>query len=381
MALSCRFLFSAFASSSVIALVLACGASGTTELSVETEEAGVEPLPTSILPPSSPPDAAPPVEAGKDASKDASKDAAKESGTDAGKSTPNPGDPCTKIDEIFSRSCGACGTQEALCLGKPDGGSDGIVTAYSRCENELAGGCIPGTVEDEACGNCGTHKRTCTQFCEWSGSACTGEPLNSCVPTAHDYTAAGCLTIGTVRTRACSDACSWTNFTATCSALEYQLPVAGAPGGTVSAIYPLRSTLVAKRLTGTCTTGSLSTTTDHPYAYVELVNPTGSTLTLSAWNTAAPGGPILDTLMAWYAGNTRPADDAARKTCAKGMVDSCPSALPCGDAKWAGLTATNAITLPPFGSAIVFFGTYYAASSSSVTEGDVKLVVRTDTVK
>jgi len=112
------------------------------------------------------------------------------------------------------------------------------------------------------------------------------------------------------------------------------------------------------------------------------VNPTNDTLTLSAWNTAAPnGGPVLDTLMAWYAGSEVPArgDDVARKACAKGVIDSCPTGVVCGDYKWAGLTAAQAITIPPLGSVVVWFGTYYAAGGSSVVEGNVKLVVRTDT--
>ena len=39
---------------------------------------------------------------------------------------------------------------------------------------------------------------------------------------------------------------------------------------------------------------------------------------------------------------------------------------------------TNSIAIPPTSSVTVFFGSYYAAGGSSASEGDVKLVVRTD---
>jgi hypothetical protein len=381
---SSRFLLGSFFASSTLALVVACSADGAgiPVLDPQTDEGGAtEPPPGAVLPGSTTPDAAPLPDAGKDGSvKDAAKDGAKDSSADAadaGKPAPAPGSACKTLDELFTRTCGICGTQQSLCLALPDG-TPGVVSDYSPCENELAGGCVPGTSENESCGNCGTRARTCTQYCAWSTGACTGEPANSCTPTCEDYTGAGCAVAGTVRTRSCNATCSWSNFTATCDPLDFKLVVAATPGASVSAIYPLRGTVSGKRLTGTCPNGFFSTTTNHPYVYVELVNPTNAPLTLSAWNTASSAGPIIDTLMTWYAGTTKPTDDASRKLCAKGVIDSCPTGLPCGDFKWAGLTGTNAITLPPFGSALLYFGSYYPAGGSSPSEGNVKLVVRTD---
>jgi hypothetical protein len=60
------------------------------------------------------------------------------------------------------------------------------------------------------------------------------------------------------------------------------------------------------------------------------------------------------------------------------MGDSCPTGLPCGDFKWAGLTGATAITIPASGSSLLFFGSDYPAGGSSAAEGNVKLVVRTD---
>jgi hypothetical protein len=377
-----RFLtLSSFLALSALALVVACSANGGGVSIPETDEGeagATAPAPTSALPPSSTPDAEASIDAGKDAGKDAAKDAAKDSAFDAGKPAPNTGDACKTFDEIFPRTCGICGTQLAICLASTDG-TPGVVSDYSPCGNELAGGCAPGTMENEACGNCGTRVRTCTKYCAWSAGGCAGQPVDSCTPTSQDYTTAGCPTSATVRTRSCSAVCSWSNFTGTCDPLAFKLVVAATPGDTVSGIYPLRATVVAKRIGGTCPNPSLSTTTNHPYVYVELINPTENALTLSAWNTAAPnGGPIIDTVMTWYEGNTKPGDDATRKACKKSVGDACPSGLPCGDSRWAGLTGTNAITLPPFGSALLFFGSYYAAGGASAAEGNVKLVARTE---
>lgn len=383
MTYSSRFFAAALLASSTFALVAACSANGDGDTFLPTtDEAGAtEPAPGNGHPSSGEPDTSPShPDAGKDAAKDASKDAAKDSPTDASKPVPAPetGDACKTLDEVFTRSCGICGTQSSLCLAKPDG-TPGVVSDYSPCTNELAGGCAPGATETEACGNCGTRQRTCTSTCAWSAGACAGEPVSSCTPTAVDYTNAGCPTAGTGHTRSCNANCTWTNFTAACEPLDFKLVVAAAPGATVSAVYPLRATFAAKRMTGTCPNGTLSSTTTHPYVYVELVNPTENALTVSAWNTAATsGGAVIDTLMTWYAGNTKPTDDASRKACAKGIGDSCPASLPCGDSKWAGLTDANAITLPPFGSALVFFGSYFATGSGSTSEGPVKLVVRTE---
>lgn len=380
-----RFAFSSFVVSTVVGLVVACGASGDSEPILATDEAGTLPAPTSALPGPGP-DAAG-LDAAKDAATDASKpdaanDAAPDSAVDAGKPAPNAGDACAAVDEIFARTCGVCGSQLAICLAAPDGGAAGVVSSYSACENELADGCLPGATEVEECGNCGTRQRTCTQLCAWSPGACNGQPVSSCAPTSQDYTTAGCPTAGTVRTRACDGACTWSNFTGTCDPLAFKLVAASVAGESVSAIYPLRALVADKRMTGTCPNGYFSSTTNHPYVYVEIVNPTESALTLSAWNTAASSSaPIIDTLMAWYEGNALPTDEATRKACAKGVGDSCPSGLPCGDSKWAGLTTTKAITLPPFGSALVYFGSYYPAGGASLAEGDVKLVVRTDALE
>lgn len=370
------FAAASFLASSTLAAVVACTANGGGDTLGTDDAALPEPSSTSQLPPGNPPDAA-----ADDAAKDASHDAAKESGPDASKPAHNPGDACKTIDEVFERTCGICGTQQSLCLAKPDG-TPGVVSDYSSCINELAEGCIPGTTDTEACGNCGTRKRTCTTYCAWSIGPCVGEPVSSCTPTTEDYTIAGCPSPGTVRRRSCGAACSWTTpFSPACGDLNFQLVVAGAAGDLVSGIYPLRADHVASRMLGACPNAYFSTG-NYPQVYVELINPTANTVTLSAWNTApTSSSPIIQTTMAAYDGNTKPTTDAERKLCSKGVNSYCPNALTvqCGSYKWAGLTGTQSITIPPMSSSLLQFASYYPAGGAQLAEGLAKLVVRTDT--
>lgn len=377
-----RFALLALTTSSITALVVACSANGNGDgiLTEDGSEAGAtEPDPNGLLPPSNA-DSGSSSDAKSDAKKDAATDAKKESGVDAGVPAPNEGDPCAVVDQIFTRQCGACGTQESLCLADASG-SGGTVSAYSQCVDELAGGCLPGATENESCGNCGTRVRTCNKYCGWTAGTCTGEPPNACSPTANDWTSAGCGIAGTVRTRQCGATCAWSSFSS-CVALDFELTVAGTATGEVSAIYPLRASIAGTRIGGTCGSNYFSTTTNHPYVYVELKNPTASTLTMSAWNAAAPNaGQNIATAMTVYAGTTKPADDTARKACVKTVSTYCSTtAVPCGWSSFAALTGTNAFSIPPNGAVLLFFQSYYAAGGSSASEGDVKLVVRTDAV-
>lgn len=373
-----RFCLLALASAALVTGVAACTADGEGDGFLAESEAGVEPDPGAVLPPPSNTDGggvrdARPKDSGKDSSKPP---------VDAGPPPPAPGSPCAVVDEIFEKQCGACGTQEALCIGNADGGPGGTVSQYSPCMNEIDGGCIPNTTENESCGNCGTRVRTCNKYCAWSAGQCTGEPANACSPTANDYTTAGCGTAGTYRTRQCGTTCSWSPFSS-CDDLSFQLTVPAVAGESASAIYPLRALVSDKRISGTCGSNYFSTTTNHPYVYVELVNPTNNTLTLSAWNThAKSGGAQISTSMTVYPGNVKPADEAARKTCVKTVSTYCSTTtLPCGWSSFAALTGTNAFTIPPAGSVLLFFQSYYAPGGSQPSEGDVKLVVRTDSIQ
>ncbi len=295
---------------------------------------------------------------------------------DAGPPPPAPGDACTKVDAIYSRSCGACGKQEAICQA-PDGGSPSV-SAYSACHDELAGGCMPGAVATESCGNCGTHTKTCSKYCAWSVSACTGEPLDSCPAGTTLWTSAGCPTTGTFRSRACSDACSWQSYSA-CSTPDYQVHAPKTLGATSRVIIPLSSAYKSKRVMGTCGSATLSATAAYAVAWVRVVNDGDKTATLSIWNEAPTGSPVVRTVLASYA--AQPSSDPELTACEKGTSTFCPASIPCGDPSFGALTGTNAVVIAPGQSKIVgITGQAALGTAGEISEGSVTLAVRPDSL-
>lgn len=296
---------------------------------------------------------------------------------------PDPGAVCTTGDKIYSRQCGACGKQEAICqLDDPDSGtSSGKVSDYSACHDELVGGCAPGTVVNESCGNCGHTTKTCSKYCAWSTAACLGEPLNSCPAGQIAWTVAGCGTAGTFRSRTCSDACGWGIYSA-CVAPAFTVAAAGTVGKTASIVVPLTKAIHTKKVTGNCgTSATLSTTDDYNVAYVKVTNPNAQAATITVWNSQASDGPVMDTLLASYA--AEPHGDDALKACEKGVGDYCStSALPCGDSKFGSLSGTTAVVVPANGSKVIAITAGNAQSSAGdVSEGTVVLNLRTDTLE
>ncbi|MBI2896034.1 MAG: hypothetical protein HYY06_20920 [Deltaproteobacteria bacterium] len=96
-----------------------------------------------------------------------------------------------------SEPCGQlCGTRERSCTAACAWGN------WSNCGNE--GACQNGQTQDEVCGNCGTHSRTCAN-CQWPGwGNCTGE--GDCTPNEPDTRP--CTRCGT-ETRTCTSSCAW----------------------------------------------------------------------------------------------------------------------------------------------------------------------------
>lgn len=347
-----------------LGLVTACAASSSVDWPDEGERETREPRPSATLP-----------GPGSTSEPPAGDAAAGDAGADANARTPEPGDPCPVVDAILTRPCGLCGSQEAVCLSDPSRPSGGTVSPYGPCHDETTNGCAPGSTEVEACGNCGTLTKTCTRYCAWHRGACK-EPPGACVPTTHEITKAGCSG-GGFRVRTCSSACAWTSYSATCTPLDIELSIASETGARSSAILPLSALFVDKRPKGKCPSVSLSTTTKHPQLYVELVNPTGKTARVSVWNARAPDGPEMDTVMAAYDGH--PATDAERAACRHGIADTCPPGLGC-EKQFAGL---EGVSIPPFGSVVIWFGAYWevGTTGAGTSEGKVMLVVRTEALE
>jgi len=357
-----------------------CSADGTTETDGVTDQKPTDPGSSQGLPASSNSGGDDgDVDAGTGPKKDAGKADAQ---ADAGPPPPVAGDPCTKIDAIVEKQCGACGKQSTVCLADDAGAATGHWSVYSDCIGELAGGCVPGTVENEACGNCGTRVRTCSKYCGWSNGACTGQPVDSCPPESVDLTSAGCSAANTFRSRSCKADCTYNPFNATCDAPPTTVNIAPTIGSVSSTIAVLTSAKVISKLTGSCPNATPSTTLTTPYTYIQVKNTLAKSATVSIYNSVASGGVVFDTTLASYEGNVSPTADAARKACDKGVGTFGTTALT-GDSRFASLDNTRKVTIPAGGTVSVYVAAKKAYDATKPTEstGPVKLNVKTETLQ
>lgn len=341
--------------------VAGCSADGASE-DVGGETTPTEPTGGAQLPPSSGSS-----DGGGTSSDSGKSDAStkKDASVDAGPPPPNPGDACTTADEIRTKKCGACGTQSTICIA-------GKWTDYSVCSGEIAGGCVPGTVEQEACGNCGTLTKTCTQYCAWQKTTCGGQPANSCTPGAVELSAAGCAA-DMYRQRSCPSTCAWDAFSMTCSAPPTTIEVAPTAGGTTSTVATLSASQTSGRLGGLCPNASISTVIT-PYVYLSVHNGNAKEAIVTLYTSQAPGGATVKTVLAAYAGAATPSTDAARKACTKGTNSFGDSALT-GSTDFASLDGTDAVTIPAGGTVRV-----YLAGELATSTGIVKFSARTDSL-
>lgn len=353
--------------------VVGCTAEGSSDVLEETSPTESE---GTTLPPGSSGDLSG-EDAGKaDAKKDGSKDGA---AADAGPPPPVPDTPCTAVDEIREKSCGACGTQATMCL---EVAGTKKWSVYSPCEDELVGGCIPGSVVDEPCGNCGTQKKTCTQYCAFTTAACTGQPANSCVPGSVELQSAGCGA-DLFHQRTCSGTCTSPNFDAACSAPPTVIEVGPTPGSISSTIAILTEAQALPRVSGTsCPSATFVATTVTPYVYLQVHNPLAKSATVSIYNSLAPGGVAFKTALAAYDGATSPTDETARKACLKATTYGTTALT--GDAKFASLDgATKGLTIAAGATVSVYVAAYNAYNAAKPTDstGKVKLNVATVSVQ
>ena len=369
----------AFALSGVLGTlaVVGCSADGG-GADIQEGTAATDPVPGSsgsVVPPKSDPVDVP--DAGKDSGK---KDSGSkpETGVDAGPPPPVPGTACTVDGDTKKKSCGACGNQQTLCIDEDGTGKKWSV--YDPCEAELVNGCVPGTVVNEACGNCGTLKKTCTQYCAFTSSTCAGEPAMNCKPGVKEYITAGCTTPSTYRNRSCGTACTWSSFTATCATPvnDIVLNIPTTVGGVASRTITFSAAKVASRLSGfsTCPQSSNPSAGNYPYEYIELKNTSATKAAkVTIYASTAPGGVVIDTVMAAYSSALQPMDDTQRKACAYGANDQSDADVdPTGDDDFSIL---KAVPIPAGGSILVYVASYYATPTGTyVTTGDLNLNVK-----
>jgi hypothetical protein len=281
---------------------------------------------------------------------------------DAGPPPPAPGTACTTANQVFDRICGKCGTQQALCQG-------GKVSDYGPCEGE-AGECTAGTTKTEACGNCGTQTVSCDNTCSWTATACAGEPANACTPGGVDLITAGCATSNTFTSRSCSEACTWGDYSASCSAPPTSIRVAPTVGSANSTYAILKASQVMPTMSyGTCPSGSISTyTLTAPYQYLTIRNPLTKAAKVTITTAPAPNAASISTVLATYDGIVSPTDATSRKACRDG-------ASTYGN-KLAGVTIPANTTISLYVSA----SSNYDAAKPTSTTGRLQVTVTTDEI-
>ena len=353
----------AFTSLVGMAAVVGCSADGGDAGIVDTTDPTVPEDPNlGKLPPSSSSGDPAPMDAGKDASKKDSGPKA-EAGIDAGPPPPVEGTACPTANVTVSKACGKCGTTSTICI---DDGSGKKWSPYGACAGEM-GTCVPGETVTEDCGNCGKQVKTCGQYCAFTTSACTGQPVNSCKPTTVEYSTAGCATPSTYRNRMCSAACTWSNFSATCETPvnDLKLDIGGAVAAVTTKTITFSAAHVLSRLSAfsTCPQASAPTAGNYPYQYVEIHNPSATKAAkVTVYASAAPGGAVVDTMMVGYATPLQPMDDAGRKACRDGANDQSATVdLPLTGS--VDFSILKAVAIPAGGSILIYIASYYEAGS------------------
>jgi hypothetical protein len=368
----------AFAAGGVALAVVGCSADGSQEI--------IEPAPatTESTQPVNPPPPPPPTtddgggrrDAGRDGTTDARADTGRpdvavDAPRDTGTPVSPPGTPCTTPNAIQRQACGICGEQLGVCEPAPDGGY--VWSQFGFCQNEVAGGCQPGSTRNQACGLCGTQTDTCQNNCTWAAGLCTGQPANACQPGTKEFVVGLGCTQGpnSGKERTCDTSCQWGNYGA-CQAgpVNPNILVAPAVGQTVTGTYALASTATAPRLQiGNCpVTATLGTAT--PNTCVEIQNNTAAAITVSVWNSAPSGGMDIDTIMTAYNGPVIPIGDAARKNCIVGVTDTCnTSPCPTSQYDWAGMTSfmspAKAVGINANNSVVVCTASYFSGDTGN----------------
>ena len=291
-------------------------------------------------------------------------------GFDAGPPAPNAGDACKTIAEEFTRSCGFCGTQSAICIAG-DGGT--VVSDYSDCMGEVANGCTPGTTTTEACGLCGTHQLICQNSCQYAAGTCMGEPLNACSPGTVLNTAAGCGkdTGGEqqYRQEICDTTCKLGAPT-TCGIFvnPHVLAIAGTAKGVVSTAVDMEVTkgqsFIMDGFASCPDMDTTDLTDDAPSDYVEVDNNTAKTASVTAFTTPFKVGDDYSTNIWTYSGSVPPLTDAARIACNVGVSEFCATSTLCGPDSDDFFASQNLISIPAGGKVLVYVGSYDASTTA-----------------
>ncbi|MEO7096143.1 MAG: hypothetical protein ABI175_22970, partial [Polyangiales bacterium] len=205
----------------VVPCVVACSSSGGDGTPTD-EDTGVVDEDTSVPTDDARADGTVTDSSGTDAGKDATGDTPRDSDADVVVDTGSPF--CTIPGAIESEPCGKCGTHSRLCAG--DGGT---WLPWGACSGEV-GDCTPLETRSTVCGKCGKRTETCSPKCAWEKGTCGGE--GTCNPGDVE-TEYSCATVRQTKTKTCDATCTWGALTA-CAAVkgwdDLAAPPAGFPG-------------------------------------------------------------------------------------------------------------------------------------------------------
>jgi hypothetical protein len=129
---------------------------------------------------------------------------------------------------------------------------------------------------------------------------------------------------------------------------------------------------VSGHLGGICPNASVSTTLSTPYQYVAVHNGNATDALVTIYSSQAPGGSVVKTVLAAYAGTATPGTDPQRSACTKGTNSYGDSSVT-GVPDFASLHYPNNVTIAAGATVQVYLGGQLATST-----GIVKLSARTD---
>ncbi len=316
---------------SAVALFIGVVQGCATEVVVVDEEDSSTPVVDAAKPDSNttkPDTSVPPVDAAKPDS--AKPDTSVPDAADAAVG-PRPGDPFDPLapktgdtcptgvmeNDVVTRRCGKCGTQNALCeAGRKVG-------MYGACSGEKTNpdACLPGERLVSDCGFCGQQVKNCDNTCSYIEGACLNQVANGCPKNEVVYLEGLCTPVENVRRQVCSAACVKGTPEACGARPLDSLTISQTAGATVTGAFATTSNLKLPLLSGGCP-ASASATISSLYHYVRLTNSGADSVNVTISNGIPAGSTTRPAVtFAVYDGAAIPAD---RTVCTGSVVTSSP---------------------------------------------------------
>ncbi len=235
-----------------------------------------------------------------------------------------PGTPCLPAGTVQQRACGLCGTESRVCLNT---GAGAVWQTWGSCVGEVDGGCVPGTSATAPCGLCGTVQRTCVATCTWIEGICSNEPVNACEPGLMEYTDGLSCGADAGRVRTCQQpsadggadggpgGCTWGAYSADCRGPLTTLEVSNVVGQAVGLTVPFVQQNIEVYRSYANDGGANCTvyTYDAGSSYadraglVKVTNTTAKTVVATLWaGAASTGTPATDIKLTMYNGAQLP---------------------------------------------------------------------------